>query len=87
MADRLQSGHTKPKGVNVSQLLLLSGLRSDLTGFLRPFYATPPNRCDSNRPIVPLCAYSNLAVGAFAYHGGFHCRSPPVNRFDSLKND
>lgn len=65
----------------------LSGLRSDLTGFLRPFYATPPNRCDSNRPIVPLCAYSNLAVGAFAYHGGFHCRSPSVNRFDSLKND
>ena len=38
----------------------LSGLRSDLTGFLRPFYATPPNRCDSNRPIA--VSYTHLDV-------------------------
>ena len=58
-----------------------------LQDFCGHFMPPPPNRCDSNRPIVPLCAYSNLAVGALRIMADFIAEVPPVNRFDSLKND
>ena len=40
----------------------LSGLRSDLTGFLAAILCHPTEPLRFKPPIVPLCAYSNLAV-------------------------